>query len=99
MTLNAVLIGVILSDFELGHSRRWLYTKQPQEDCTEGIKRSISHTTFVMFLVKKPWLHTSSQYTRFYNGLMLSKESTKSTIATRMHVWRLLSSIRKGRHG
>lgn len=53
MTLNAVLIGVILSDFELGHSRRWLYTKQPQEDCTECIKRSISRITLALFLIKK----------------------------------------------
>lgn len=45
------------------------------------------------------WQHISCLYTRFYNGLMQSKESTKSTIATPMHAWRVLTLILKGRHG
>ena len=49
MTLNAVLIGGDPFGLELGHGRRWLYTKQPQEGRTEDIKRSITCTTTVLF--------------------------------------------------
>jgi hydroxyacyl-ACP dehydratase HTD2-like protein with hotdog domain len=48
MTVIAVLIGLILSDFELGHSRRCLYTKTRQDTTTTDVERSISCTTFVL---------------------------------------------------
>ena len=48
MTLIAVLIGLILSDFELGHSRRCLYTKRRRDDKTRNVERSIFCTTIVL---------------------------------------------------